>query len=257
MSSDTTKKRQSEISSIKRRHSAISSSINDSRFVYECGEVANDFWKANKRGLCCWLDVAEFEGPVYSFPIRKEHNKWIMRGVFCSLHCVKRYIIENCFMNTSVFTLFSLMCVQVYNVECEVVPAPQVHLLKQFCIDPDVGLTIQQFREFGPSRKSIRIVDPPIYPFKFPKTYVCEQNIELEQKEKQSEGFYVIHDSETNTTNGSNEEEILSSNPPTINDAPKFPSRHLSNLNSFYPVKASLSTSKYRTGDHIEEINEE
>lgn len=214
------------------------SDIEKSRFVYECDIVPSDFWKDNKNKLCCWLDGEEFKGSIYSYPVRKEHNKWIVRGVFCSLHCVKRYIVDNCFMNTSVYTLFSLMCIQIYGVQGDIVPAPQYQLLKKFCVYPDRGMTVTQFRNVGPEKRSIRLVHPPIYPFKFPTTYICEQNIEMEQKVKKSEGFYIIHESEDRVEhadiNTGTKKQKLSGKTEKIEKS-KFPSRGLSNLNSFYP----------------------
>jgi hypothetical protein len=164
------------------------------RLVYEVDDVSADFWRDNTRGLCCWLDTEPFIGPIYSYPIRREHNVWIVRGVFCSLHCVKRYIIDNCFMNTSVFTLFSLMCLQLYNQKDEIIPAPQCELLRKFSISTK-GLSLDDFRSAGPKSLSIRIVNPPIFPFKFEKSYICEQNMISEASAKQDEGYCILHKS--------------------------------------------------------------
>ena len=148
--------------------------MSDHRLVYDSHNVAPAFWSANTQGLCCWLDTEPFDGPVFSYPIRKELNTWVVRGVFCSLHCVKRYIIDNCFVNTTVFTLFSLMCVKVYGITDEIVAAPSMELLAKFSSGP-VGLTITQFRAKGPARHTYRITLPPLFPFKFPELFVTSE----------------------------------------------------------------------------------
>ena len=147
----------------------------DHRLVYDTHQVLPTFWSANTDGLCCWLDTEVFDGPIFSYPVRKDQNTWVVRGVFCSLHCAKRYIIDNCFVNTTVFTLFSLMCIKVYGITDEIVAAPSMELLKKFSSGPH-GLTIPEFRAKAPAHHVYRITAPPLFPFKFPVSFVtCEQ----------------------------------------------------------------------------------
>lgn len=147
----------------------------DHRLVYDTHQVLPAFWSANTGGLCCWLDTEVFDGPIFSYPVRKDQNTWVVRGVFCSLHCAKRYIIDNCFVNTTVFTLFSLMCIKVYGITDEIVAAPSMELLKKFSTGSH-GLTIHEFRSKAPAHHVYRITAPPLFPFKFPVSFVtCEQ----------------------------------------------------------------------------------
>jgi len=241
-------------------------------FVFERDNVKPGFWNENVDRTCCWLDTEPFDGPIYSFPIRKEHDRWTVRGIFCSLHCVKRYIIENSFMNTSVFTLFSLMCVQLYGVKGEVVPAPPYQILQKFSISGQKALSLQEFRSVGPDQKSITVVEPPVYPFRFPDSYVCEEQKGSDKLRNSEEGFHIIHQSNnvasskttprvSNSVTENSEpmknakqpaletpeqalqcpeqalQRLLSTKKPSIAN---FPSRQLTSLACFYPEEVLL-----------------
>lgn len=201
------------------------------RFVFKDTEVHDGFWRNNDAGICCWLDTEPFDGPVYSYPIRKENNKWTVCGVFCSLHCVKRYIIENCFMNNSVFTLFSLMCIQVYKHNGNVAPAPQSHLLRKFSITGK-GLSIVDFRAAGKGGVVIRAVQPPIYPFKFEEGYVCSQSIACGTGLSSTAAVATVMDPDPN------DGVSLGSGENIAHDLPMFPSRNLHTLGNFYEARS-------------------
>jgi len=136
---------------------------------FEFSQVSSDFWKENTQRKCCWLDTEVFDGPIYSYPIRKDVSHWTVRGIFCSLHCAKRYIMENCFQRTGIFTLFSLMCQQIYDISHDIKPAPPFQLLSKFAIDSTQSLSLNDFRAAGPAQTTIRLVFPPLYyyPFQF------------------------------------------------------------------------------------------
>ena len=182
-----------------------------STFTHPSVEDPATFWLDNSRGLCCWHDTMPFTGPVYSYPTRKEPNTWVMQGVFCSLQCVKRYLLDNCFTNTNVFTLFSAMCVSVYGVTNNLVPAPHRQLLDKFCLDPAQALTIEQFRQKGLEGRMLNIIQPPVYPFQLQPDHVYQQSVEP-----------VTVD--TRSTVG------------LSGDTRRFPSRGLSTLDQFYSM---------------------
>ena len=194
-----------------------------SRFVYEQEDVEDDFWRNPDHGLSCWHDTEPFVGPVFSYPIRKENDTWIVRGVFCSLHCAKRYIVENCFVNTNTYTLFALMCAKIYGCRDEVVAAPQRELLAKFSTKR--GMTIDELRAAGPTSMAIQLVMPPIFPFKFPKAFVCK-----EDKNKQPDDANPSY-------------QVLMKNDNVMEEQPKkkrkvtttFPSHGLSSLGSYFP----------------------
>lgn len=270
----------SESSSSTIPNNTVIQDVNQSRMVFECENVSPDFWDTNVHNVCCWLDCEPFDGPIYSYPIRKEHDKWTVRGIFCSLHCVKRFIIDLNFQNNSLLTDFSLMCLQIYGIEDEIVPAPQYQMLQKFSIPGNKSLTLKEFRAAGPQNRAIRIVYPPIYPFQFPKAFICEQNTKDEINNKRQKGYYVMHHSgisEHKNSNSNLENEKSKQNQPNIqkeisdqlenetNVIPKFPSRRLTNLNSFFPTqelskdeKNLLASSSEHNGDEDEgETDEE
>lgn len=145
------------------------------RLVYESGQVDDDFWATKNNGrLCCWHDTEPFDGYVYSYPVRKEGATWVVRGAFCGLSCAKRSMIDTCFGDTNIFTLFSSMCAQVYGITETIYAAPQRELLRKFCLDPGQGISLEQMRAIGSDKHRLDIVHPPIYPFKLSSGYVCE-----------------------------------------------------------------------------------
>jgi hypothetical protein len=67
------------------------------------------------------------------------------------------------------------MCIKVYGITDEIVAAPSMELLKKFSSGP-YGLTIHEFRAKAPAHHVYRITTPPLFPFKFPVSFVtCAQ----------------------------------------------------------------------------------
>lgn len=165
-------------------------------FKHEYLELNSCFWKKNTKRICCWLDTEPFEGCIYSYPTRKENNKWIVKGVFCSLSCVKRYIVNNCFMNSTIFSLFSLMCIEVYGIS-QVKTAPDVTLLRKFCVQDQRGLTIKEFRD----NCTIQLINPPVYPFLFETMTISKNEINHKKKLSIEEKNYTNTKSNTSEVN--------------------------------------------------------
>lgn len=143
-------------------------------FSYEFGNISPEFWEENTSGICCWLDSEPFVGRIYSYPIRRENDKWIVKGVFCSLSCAKRYIVQNCFMNSGIFALFSLMCIEVYGIS-NVQIAPDIHLLHKFSIPGQKSMSLTEFRS---NKSCAEEIKEPVYPFMFEKILLSENNLE-------------------------------------------------------------------------------
>ena len=214
-----------------------------SRLLYRelHNSVGVDRWLHNDGSMCCWLDTEPFVGPIYSFPVRQDLDRWIVRGIFCSLHCTKRYIIDNCLMNNSIFTLFSLMCNQVYKVGGEITPAPPFQLLKKFCTDSVVGMNISEFRDCGPSSRIIRIVHPPVYPFMFDTAHVCEQR--LEKQSSISDEFRLL-DPLALSTRDLKIYNNKSDNSGIVNIQEEDKKMESKQLGKFFPVKPVVESSE-------------
>ena len=131
-------------------------------FRYDKEEVPTSFWDGTGPHLVCWHDTEPFNGQVYSFPIRKEQFFWVVRGVFCSLSCVKRYLIDSIDLHTNAFSLFALMCFDVYNNTMEISPAPPRTCLEKFNVSGRNTISITQFRDTG--HDVVEDVDEPMKP---------------------------------------------------------------------------------------------
>ncbi len=102
------------------------------------------FWDNPHHGLACMNDTEPFIGPVYSYPIRTDNGKWVVNGVFCSLACTKRCILDN-IKQFDCFTLFTHMCHVVYQQPGNISPAPNRYQLTKFAGKGN-GLSIQEYR---------------------------------------------------------------------------------------------------------------
>ncbi len=114
-------------------------------------------WTGVSGGCCCMHDTEPFEGPVYAYPVRRELGIWYVRGIFCSLECTKRYILDHFPLGSNLINLFSLMCHLVYHQKIQILPAPSQCTLRKFSSS---GLTVTEFR-----KSFIETVQPPVYPF--------------------------------------------------------------------------------------------
>ena len=55
-------------------------------------------------------------------------------------------------------------------------PAPPMAMLCKF-FPWKGGLSLHEFRHTGLSRNAITMIHPPVYPFEFEETFVCQENV--------------------------------------------------------------------------------
>ena len=174
------------------------------RMIHEIKNLNPTFWKKNVHGLSCMHDTEPFNGPIFSYPVRRENDIWYVQGVFCSLECTLRFIIDNEFLHSTVSALFRTMCLQVYNVDGNVIPAPSQQMLTKFFPWPG-GLTITEFRAKGKSNIAISLTVPPVFPFVCEELAVCIQDNNKEPPNNTA--FTVIKDLVANIHEPKEEEE--------------------------------------------------
>jgi chemotaxis protein histidine kinase CheA len=120
--------------------------------------VSADFWSRTDHGFKCWYDHHVFNGPIFSYPDRYEHNKFVVWGVFCSPFCTKAYILAH---QKPKLSLFTLMMRKVYKYQESVPVASDVELL----LDPFNPLPIDQWRQMPIQKMRARICNPSEKPF--------------------------------------------------------------------------------------------
>ena len=105
--------------------------------------------RKNTKGYFCWLDHHSFPETQldFAYPLRKDGDQWEVAGHFCSLGCAKRFILLRGWNH--LVSLFSRMCIEVYNVQSKVVPAPDPTCLENLCHDPAQALSLKRFREIA------------------------------------------------------------------------------------------------------------
>ena len=204
--------------------------------IHELENLSSDFWRENTYNLCCMHDTEMFKGAIYSYPIRKDNDTWYVKGIFCSLECTKKYIIQNCFLNSSTFTLFSLMCKSVYNITTEVYPAPPQEMLKKF-FPWKGGLTLEEFRLYGKNKTVLNIVQPPLFPFIFEAQYISSETAQNNELKKSQQKFEVI------------KEYINTQSNDTESYVERFPSRNLTTLSTYFPITQTGKNQK----DHLDD----
>ncbi len=95
--------------------------------------------------LFCMQDTEQFNGTIFFYPTRKDNINWYVNGVFCSLSCVKGYILDNLMENSNILTLFTHMCQTEYKKEDIIIAAPPQFLLRKFH-PVSGGFTLNEFR---------------------------------------------------------------------------------------------------------------
>jgi len=117
--------------------------------------VPPSFWHNNKEGHWCWHHKRPFQGEVYSYPVKRiSATEWNVRGIFCSLSCEWRYILDHPRLSFSDFTtLHSLMLIEVYGIASgTVLPAFRYERLDDFL--GDIPLAHFETGLAKPKRKS-------------------------------------------------------------------------------------------------------
>lgn len=109
----------------------------------------------------CWLDHAPFDTVPVSIPMAIDEHKrrYKMTGVFCSVSCAMRWLMERYSrVNPTRVQHLLHFAANVFEIEAtDVRPAPPPSFLK------DLGghLTVDEFRRRGTACTHLRIVEPP------------------------------------------------------------------------------------------------
>lgn len=212
------------------------------KFIYYEYEVKSDFWQSNVLNLACKHCTEPFTGQIFSYPVRYDSSlrTWSVKGIFCSMECKKRFILDNVYMNSSIISLDTLMNKIVYKVHFEIIPAPPQDCLKKFCIDPTKGLSLIEFRKYGKERKAVQIAIPPLLPFEFQKTVVCVEDLTIPTKSNEDYAilkYFGQKQSTSSTSTATVSMDVEKSHAPLSG----FPSRKLTHLGSFFEADIEIA----------------
>lgn len=133
--------------------------IGNNKFVLRHCLFENKPWPS-ETDIACWHCTESFDTQPVPLPV--EYNPltkiYVGHGVFCSLSCVKGYILNNTTYNTpSALVLLRQMAVEVFGVTSTIWTAPP------FCILTKFGgtLSIKEFRKL--STKTHMMVKPDLF----------------------------------------------------------------------------------------------
>lgn len=136
---------------------------NEIRYI----EIENSIPK--KTNLCCWWCFHTFENKPCFAPYKysDKTNMFQIYGNFCSLSCVKAYLLDNpLYKMKDILLTFDFMVFKTTGIRCKIKKAPERYLLKEF----GGYLTIEEFRNLDINR-DIKIVKFPFIPI---RTYTQE-----------------------------------------------------------------------------------
>lgn len=121
----------------------------------------------------CWNCTLKINGPAFGAPtmVSSDLTCWTVRGLFCTLSCVKRWLLYRRNESSHPLTLLSLMGRKVYNVT-RIQCAPDPKLLPMFCPSPTHSMPIPKYRELCQTCPSVYSV-PPIPPVEYEKSIVA------------------------------------------------------------------------------------
>lgn len=102
---------------------------------------------------------------------------WLVDGIFCSLECAKRYVLDHFPLGSNLLNLFGVMSRLVYGRPDHIIPAPSQRLLGKFSLSG--GLSIEEFR-----KSTTRAVRSPVYPFKLKLPEFLTEEVEEETIDK-------------------------------------------------------------------------
>ena len=121
--------------------------------------VPESFWSDPGKPLRCRYDHFEFEGPVFSYPVSCDDEKWLVRGVFCSPHCVKSFITNQRGIPTECFTQFSYMMLAVYQMDNNIPEAADLNDLLY------TDMSVEEWRNIPRRHLTTKITIPQKVPF--------------------------------------------------------------------------------------------
>lgn len=138
---------------------------------WSLGNADPAFWTDNALGIPCRYDRHPFRGPIFSLPISYHNLSWVVRWVFCSPHCMKKFASVSREVPMRVFTLISLMMRMVYKWDGDVVPASDIDLILN-PLDKEWFGQIEKWRAIPRQHVQIRLVHPMVIPFRMEKQNV-------------------------------------------------------------------------------------
>lgn len=134
---------------------------------YLCAVDPQAVWERNSLQWPCWLDHGAFTGTVYPLPVgHPADHRWLVRGAFCSPHCLVQYAAVTKGLAASTFTWITCMLSQVYGYDGPVVPAADVATL----LHPGWKLSLEAWRAMPAQRLHLRLLDPARVPFRLHPT---------------------------------------------------------------------------------------
>jgi hypothetical protein len=160
--------------------------------VYEIKQDPQ-IWTSGTEDICCHHCTEQFEGPAFSYPIRREPTgKWVVRGVFCSPACSKRFVVGMGFASFKLLTLLEDMFSEVYQVS-NVRPAPDRLVLSKFTKG---GVSIGEFRSMNVFKSSSEICPN----FIFEAEFMCTVPPCYESDAKMNLGYFAVEGESSNST---------------------------------------------------------
>jgi len=103
---------------------------------------------------------------IFRLPVKRlRYGVWITRRVFCSLACVKRYIIDRRHVPTRLFPLLQYWALEAFGVTNLIVAAPSLDLLHSRHV------TLTQYRK--PGNALVDIYTPCSLPVYTQAEYIC------------------------------------------------------------------------------------
>ena len=159
-------------------------------FIHESklNNVTSDFWTANTLNFPCQYGYHEFKGPIFSYPIEfKLNHTWVVRGIFCSPHCAKKYMSTHADVPTRCYTLFSLMMRMVYGWTGDVEPASDVDLLYN-PLDP---MTLEKWLSLPKAHEHVTLTVPQLVPFKMENRNVVSHVMSTHPAYEELKGWNV------------------------------------------------------------------
>ena len=151
------------MSQIKSKEKFQHAALHTFEHEHHFNNVGPEFWQKNPQKLKCYYDHHSFNGPIYSYPVTFEESKWSVRGVFCSPHCVLKYISTQKGIPDRCYTLFTLMMRSVYDCQHDVAPAADVEMLDSTNMD------IETWRMIPKQHLQLRVSQPHNIPFRMQK----------------------------------------------------------------------------------------
>lgn len=100
----------------------------------------------------CAQDGASFEGESIFVPVscHPTTNEFTFANLhFCSPGCAKGYLFRDAHSTNDRIHLFHIYCRKVLGIDGNIQPSPDPIFLKDYMVDPTLGLSIEEFRNMS------------------------------------------------------------------------------------------------------------